>query len=241
MGNPFSLFSADHLWALIIILVLAIGIPFWLKRPSNTSHRRPFEISLGIFMIVYGIAKPFIGIFYMHEAWEIWLPLHMCQIGNFLIGYALLSGKRGILFEVVYFWTYAGASMAMITPDLAYGWPDLNYIMFMVTHIILLVGVIYFSVVEGHRPRVASIWKVFKLSLYLMLIMLPLNYLIGGEANYFYLRFPPMQGSVMDFLPAPPFHIPFIVAIGYAMFWVVYSPFIISDRIRAMRTAKETA
>lgn len=238
MKEAFSLFGADHLWALAVILTLAIGVPNWLKRPGNVSHRRPFEISLAVFMIVYGIAKPFIGVFYMGEAWEIWLPLHMCQIGNFLIAYALLSGKRGLLFETVYFWTYAGASMAMITPDLAYGWPDLNYIMFMVTHIILLVGVIYFSVVEGHRPRVSSIWKVFKLSFYMMLIMIPVNYIIGGEANYWYLRFPPVTGSVMDFLPEPPLHIPFVVLLAYVAFWLVYSPFLIADKIRELRLSR---
>jgi hypothetical integral membrane protein (TIGR02206 family) len=241
MGNPFSLFNADHLWALFIVILLSIAIPYWLKRPGSESGRRPFEISLGLIMFAYGVAKPFIGVFVMGEDWHNWLPLHMCQISNFLIAYALLSGKRGLLFEVIYFWTFAGASMAMITPDLAYGWPDLNYVMFMITHFILLVGALYFTIVEGHRPTGKSIWRVYKVSLYAMLVVLPLNYIIGGTANYFYLRYPPMAGSLMDFLPAPPLHIPFVMVLGYLAFWLVYAPLPVMGRIRGLIPARKTA
>ncbi|NQV51409.1 MAG: YwaF family protein [Candidatus Marinimicrobia bacterium] len=82
-------------------------------------------------------------------------------------------------------WTFAGASLAMITPDLIYGWPDPNYIMYMITHGLLLLGALYFTVVEGLRPPVPDIWRVLKVSLYVMLVIFPLNYIIDGGANYF--------------------------------------------------------
>ncbi len=232
MAEPFALFNRDHLIALFLVLLLSISIPIGLKHYASERLKRIFSVSLGVFMIIYGTAKPFIGVFIMNEAWEIWLPLHMCQIANFIIGIALINGKRGLAFEVIYFWTFAGASMAMLTPDLAWGWPDLNYQMYMLTHWILLMGALYFTVVEGHRPTVPSIWRVFKISFYAMLVVLPLNYIIGGEANYFYLRFRPLAGSLMDILPAPPFHIPFVMILGYLFFWVVYTPYWIRDRLK---------
>jgi len=73
----------------------------------------------------------------------------------------------------------------MITPDLIYGWPDPNYIMYMITHGLLLLGALYFTVVEGLRPPVPDIWRVLKVSLYVMLVIFPLNYIIDGGANYF--------------------------------------------------------
>ncbi len=229
MANPFVLFQEDHLWALIIVLIVAVGPPLILRQMADAKLNRRFASILGYGMIGYGIFKHLWGPLGMHEAWQIWLPFHMCQISNFLIAWLLISGRRGRAVDLIYFWTYAGATMAMITPDLRYGWPDPNYILFMVTHGLLLLGALYFSIVEGYRPTVSTIWPVFKISLGIMLLMLPLNYIIGGEANYFYLRFPPVAGSVMDFLPAPPFHIPFVILLGYLAFWIVYLPFLILD------------
>jgi len=180
-------------------------------------------------LIVYGIFKHLYGPLVLKEPWEIWLPFHMCQIANFLIAYALLSGKRGLLIDVIYFWTFGGASMAMLTPDIAWGWPDPNYIMFMVTHGLLLGGALFFTIVEGYRPYRSSIWRAFRLSVLVMVAMIPLNHLVGGQANYFYLRYPPVAGSVMDFLPEPLGHIPFIVLLGYLVFWLVYMPYLIKD------------
>jgi len=100
----------------------------------------------------------------------------------------------------------------------------------MVTHGSLLLGALYFTVVERLRPQVSDIWRVLKITLYVTMIILPLNYIIGGSANYLYLRFPPVMGSLMDFLPAPPLHIPFFVLLAYVFFWLVYLPYFIKDK-----------
>ena len=141
-----------------------------------------------------------------------------------LIAYALITGRRGRIIDVIYFWTFAGATMAMVTPDLKYGWPDPNYIMYVVTHALLFLGALYFIIVEGYRPRAAAIWPVFKISVGYMFLIFPLNYLVGNGANYLFLRYPPVVGSLMDMLPAPPGHIPFVMALAYIFFWVVYLP-----------------
>jgi len=217
--------------ALIVILIIAVGPPIILKQINSPLANRKFTLVLGCVMIVYTSFKHLYGVFGLGEPWQIWLPLHMCHLSNFILIYLLLSGKRGFLVEVTYFWTFAGASMALITPDLSFGWPDPNYIMFMVTHGLLLLAMLYFTITEGLRPNVQSIWKVFKFSIGGLLIILPINYLIGPLANYWYLRAPPVSGSLMDFLPAPPGHIPFVVLLAYIAFWIVYTPYLVKDSI----------
>ncbi|MBT4360356.1 MAG: TIGR02206 family membrane protein [Candidatus Marinimicrobia bacterium] len=229
MADSFVLFEFDHLMALVGILTMAVGPPLILRSINNRELNQVFATWLGWIMLVYFVFKHLYGPFGLGEAWQIWLPLHMCQLGHMLIVYCLLTGKRGLYVSILYFWTFAGASMALITPDLLYGWPDPNYIMYMVTHGLLLLGALYFTVVEGLRPTVASIWKVSKISIYVMVIIFPLNYIIGGQANYLYLRFPPVVGSLMDFLPAPPLHIPFFVLLAYIAFWLVYLPYFLKD------------
>lgn len=229
--EAFVLFGSQHFIALTAIFIIAVGPAIILRQIKNPSLNRIFALTLAMIMIVYTTFKHLYGIFGLGEPWQIWLPLHMCHISNFFLIYLLLSGKRGFLVEVTYFWTFAGASMALITPDLALGWPDPNYIMFMVTHGLLLLAQLYFVVTEGLRPTVASIWRVFKFSLAGLIIILPLNYLIGPLANYWYLRAPPVSGSLMDFLPAPPGHIPFVVLLAYVAFWIVYSPYLLKDLV----------
>lgn len=229
--EPFVLFGGQHIIALVVIFIVAIGPPIILRQLNNSSLNRKFTLFLGWLMLVYTTWKHFYGVFGMDEPWQIWLPLHMCHLSNFFIIYMLITGKRGFLVEVAYFWTFAGASMALITPDLAWGWPEMNYIMFMVTHGLLLLGMLHFTVVEGLRPSIQSIWKVFKFSVAGLLIILPINYLIGPLANYWYLRAPPVSGSLMDFLPAPPGHIPFVMLLAYIAFWIVYVPYLVKDMV----------
>lgn len=231
MASSFSLFGFDHLMALLVIAIVAVGPPLVIRHLKNEMLNQKAAKILGWVMLVYFIFKHLYGPFGLGESWKIWLPLHMCQLGHMLIVYCLLTGKRGFNISILYFWTFGGATMALITPDLLYGWPDPNYILYMVTHGLLLLGALYFTVVERLRPQARDIWRVLKVSLYVMLIILPLNYIIGGQANYLYLRFPPVIGSLMDFLPAPPLHIPFFVLLAYIIFWLVYLPYFIKDKL----------
>lgn len=229
MGQPFELFNTDHLMGLLLVGLMSFIPLSYLIRRKDTDLNQRFAKSLGWTTLVYGIVKHFYGPLGLGEAWQIWLPLHMCQVANFLIAYALITGKRGLINEVIYFWTFAGATMAMLTPDLLYGWPDPNYIMYVFTHGILILGALFFSLIEGFNPTTSSIWRVFKVSVLYMVVIFPINYLVGGEANYLYLRYPPVVGSLMDVLPAPPGHIPFVMLVSYLLFWMVYLPVFFRD------------
>lgn len=236
MAQPFALFNADHLWGLLVVLIIAMLPPFVLKRTNSQSLNQTFASTLGWIMAFYGIFKHLYGPFGLGEPWQIWLPFHLCQIANFLIAFALITGKRGVINEVIYFWTFGGATMALLTPDLKWGWPDPNYILYIITHALLILGALHFSIVDGFRPRTDAIWRVFKISVAYMLVIFPLNYIIGEEANYLYLRYPPAAGSLMDILPAPPGHIPFIMLIAYLLFWMTYLPLLIRDGVQNRQT-----
>ena len=231
MPEKFVLFGAEHLYAVIVVLIVSIVPPMVLRKLKSPKINDVFAPCLGWAMIGYSVFKHLYGVFGLEEPWQIWLPLHMCHLANFIIGYLLITGKRGFLVDVAYFWTFGGASMAMITPDLSFGWPDPNFIMFMVTHALLFLGILYLTITERLRPTTASIWGVFKFSFIVMLCIIPINYIIGDLANYWYLREPPVVGSIMDFLPTPPLHIPFVVAIAYVLFWLMYVPYLVKDII----------
>jgi uncharacterized membrane protein YwaF len=56
-----------------------------------------------------------------------------------------------------------------------------------------------------------------------------INKILGPPANYWYLGARPDAVTIMDLLPSPPMHIPFLIGIGLIFFVIIYLPFWIYD------------
>ncbi len=104
MAETFVLFGYDHLMALLVILSVALGPPLILRQVKSHKLNQQFARWLGWVMAAYFVVKHLYGPLGLGEAWQIWLPLHMCQLGHMLIVYCLLTGKRGFYISILYFW-----------------------------------------------------------------------------------------------------------------------------------------
>lgn len=51
------------------------------------------------------------------------LPLQLCNFQILLAAFALVT-RRALAVELLYFWALSGTLLAMLTPDIAYGFPD---------------------------------------------------------------------------------------------------------------------
>jgi len=232
----FQIFNDHHVKALILVLTVAILIPILIRMKFSDDTKLLIGKILGYSLLFNEFTKPFYRHFLFDEAWTMVLPLHLCHLSAIMTGIVLVKMNRS-LFMIIYFWAFGGAPLALLTPDLAFTFPDAQFIMFFITHGLIMLGVLYTTIVYQYRPTWASLWKSFKVSVILMGIVFPLNYSLGGNANYFYLRFKPQVGSIMDFLPDPPFHIPFLVIIGLVIFVITYLPYAIKDIINKKRAA----
>jgi uncharacterized membrane protein YwaF len=101
--------------------------------------------------------------------------------------------------------------MALLTPDVEFTFPDLDFITLFSGHGLLFFGLMYIVIVIGQKVTFSSLINALKYSLILLPIMYCLNLLIGGEpgyeANLWYLMKAPAGDSLMTLFPNPPMHV----------------------------------
>lgn len=228
----FELFGEQHtqslIWSTIIIISICVVGNFL----SNKSQSLAVKI-IGVSLLVFEATKPFIYIYGFDKPWETYLPLHMCNFSAVLIGIFLLSKNRNpMFFELPFYWGVGGATMALVTPDLDFAWPDIEYFMFFYGHGQILLGIFFALTVLKYRPRLENFLKMALITILLLIPMYFINILIGGEANYWYLMDRPAGESLMDLMPDPPFHILGVAPLALGVFFILYIPFLIWDKFK---------
>jgi hypothetical integral membrane protein (TIGR02206 family) len=132
------------------------------------------------------------------------------------------------MYEILLFWIIAGTLQGIFTPDIAEGFPSLDYFRYWMVHLGLLIVIFYTTIVFGMRPKFKSIFKsFFALQVYLLLII-GINYML--DANYFYLNEKPKSASILDFLGEWPVYIIVGQLILIPYFMIIYLPFYFTNK-----------
>ena len=97
----------------------------------------------------------------------------------------------------------------------------------------IVIGIMYATVALNNRPYAKDILTVAFIT---ACILLPITYIInlilGEPANFWYLMAKPAGASLMDAFPEPPLHLLVLIPLAIAMFFLVYSPYFIKDRLQ---------
>lgn len=150
------------------------------------------------------------------------LPLELCDASVCLVTLSLLVPSR-IVFDLAYYGALAGASMALITPNLWEAFPSYGTVQFFVVHGWMVAAILYLVWSGLARPRPRSVW----------IAMLGLNVYaacIGTfdaifKTNYMYLRAKPANASLLDLLGPWPWYIASAEVIALVIFQLLYLPF----------------
>lgn len=233
--SAFSTFNEQHILSIFIIVLGMVTIPALVRYVNSKSFTNIATISLAGILLLIKIGEPFFRILTNRE-WLTQLPLQLCDVGAIVIGLFLLYRKT-VLFELGYFWGLGGGIQALLTPDLKYGFPDINFIFYFITHGLCLVAVMYAIMVLKCRPMARSIWRTYFITIIYALIIFPVNWLL--KTNYLYLIHKPMAGSLLDYLGSWPWYILSLLLVSLVFFLIYYSPFFIYD-ITGQRRIKES-
>ncbi len=170
------------------------------------------------------------------------LPITVCGWVVVFSSY-MLVGKSQALFDIVYFWAFAGSIFALITPTvISYTGPTrFRYYQFWMEHLLGYVAVFYMIFVHKMRPTIRSAVKAYVAMVVLAVIAYCANNLIGPGANYLFMARPEDTPSILDILP-PIFALRILImaAAITLLFVLAYLPWWIRDR-RASRTKAEKA
>ncbi|WP_408607018.1 YwaF family protein [Anaeromicrobium sediminis] len=223
--GSFSLYSMEHVLALSIILGIIIFL-FIHREKLKENHTR---IKVGRIIASILFVQTFFlhfwffqsGTFTLQES----LPLYLCRITTILCIFMILKEDFSF-FEIVYFWGLGGASQALLTPDTGgFLFPHWIYIQFFISHGGILISIFFMMIAYEYKPNFKSLKKTFKWSFIYLFIVWNINYFVNG--NYSYLRNKPLTPTILDYLPAFPYYIPFMVMGMFFVFFILYIPFFV--------------
>lgn len=220
--TPFVLFGPDHLAALALTALVAAGLALAARRRPEGALARALRFglaggllaSVALYLLAESRRRPL-------DVWD-FVPLHLCDFLILLAAFALATRQR-LACELVYFWTGAGALLAMITPDVAAGFPDPRFLIFFGFHGLVVAAAALVTFGLGVRPGPGAPWRAFLLTnVYAALVGL-VDVAFG--ANFLYLRDKPAGPTLLDWLGPWPVYVLVVEVLALALFQVLFLPF----------------
>lgn len=221
------LFGPSHLTVLALIACTAAGFSVWANWDDSGRTGRVIAWLLAGVLLAERAALVIWVAQTGQLVWTEMLPMHLCDWAVFAVVLALLFRWR-VAYVLAFFWGLAGTVQALLTPDLAYDFPDFRFITFFAAHGTIVIGVLFLTFTTDLRPRGRDLWIAFgALNVYALCAGM-VNLLTG--ANYGYLRAKPAHGSLMDYLGPWPIYIICLEALALVSFALCYLPFWLKDR-----------
>ena len=224
----FSLSSPSHIIITIICFLLIIYLPKFFATKSDLS-KKALVISI-ISLILINQGMDFFREGYGLNEWRLGLPLHLCDFSSAAIILYFITKKREF-FLFAFFAGISGAGMALLTPDTLYSFPHIDYIRHMVGHSMIIMGVAYAIIIDSQRPQLRDVHRVLFVVSIFLLLMYPINYLIGSPANYWYVIEKPPGLNVTEFMRDSPYHMIDIYILAIIVCYLIYLPYFIKDKI----------
>jgi hypothetical integral membrane protein (TIGR02206 family) len=230
--KPFVLFGLDHVAAIAAAFVVPVALGLTARAGGSGRVARALALAFSAELIGTWI------LWYWLIAARGWLlpgtilPMQLCDWAA-IAALVALTGRGQRSFELAYFWAFSGTLQAILTPDLAYGFPDLRFIVFFAFHDGAIAAVIYLMIAFRMRPVPASIPRVTLWSLGYFAFALAMNRAL--HTNFGYLSAKPQMPSLLDYLGPWPVYDFVLVGLGFLYVLLLYLPFFISDRLRRRR------
>jgi len=231
--GSFVPFGATHLITIFLLAFMGIVLVCGVRRWATTERARNIAVAIGVFMIVQEIFDRSCHHFLNGEPLRQVLPFHLCGMSVFLTAIMLITQSRWI-YELVYFWGLIGASMAILTPDIQYTFPDIIYVTYFTSHALIVIGVFYMTLLFQYRPTVRSFLKALVLTNVYMFLVAPINLVL--DTNYLFLRQKPEGSTLFNALGPWPWYILALEVVGTVLFAAVYAPWFIKDYIAGRRS-----
>jgi hypothetical integral membrane protein (TIGR02206 family) len=227
---PFHPYGVAHL----LVIFLTIALPFALAALVRCTKSSVIEriivgaLSLALvvnYFVYLSLVRQFGAV-----SWEQLLPLQLCDWAMIVIIIAMWT-RRPRWFEVAYFWGIGGTVQAVLTPNLAFGFPDFRFFSFFVSHCGIIIGIIFLMLVHHLRPRAFSIVRVFAWTEFYFIITLAADKFTGF--NYGFLLHKPEAKTLLNILSDyRPLYLFQMHLLALAFFVVLYLPFAVADFAR---------
>ena len=245
--GEFKDFTFAHLAPILVAAGIIYLIWHFRNEIRDSKHETTIRYIMGFTMIVSEMSYfwRLVGIESLNANPVDHLPITICGWSIVFCSY-LAIGKSQSLFDIAYFWLFAGTVFALITPGAvlsATGPTRYRYYQFWVEHTFGYFTIFYMMFVHKMRPNVKSIIKSYSVLVVLAIIAYIANSVLGAGANYLFMAKPEDTPSILDILPS--IYALRILIMGVAvttLFCLAYLPWFLKDRrakLEAETTKKE--
>jgi hypothetical integral membrane protein (TIGR02206 family) len=220
MITDFRLPGTTHFLILAAVPLLAAVLALMQRRWLRTG--RWLRISLGALLLAdYGFWYAYLASI-GQPIFPAQLPLELCDITLFLTAFVLFTLSPAI-FDLSYYWSLAGTTMALLTPNLWERFPSVATVQFFVAHGLVASATLYLVWSGQARPRRGSVLRA----------MLAVNCIAAFDGvfdavfktDYMYLRAKPENTSLLNILGPWPLYIVASELVALAIFLLLYLPF----------------
>ncbi len=230
----FVLFGPAHLAILAVLFLAGLLLVYGTRRWASDTAAKWVGISTGVFMLVQDIFDRLGHHYWNGEPFTQVLPFHLCGASGVLAVVLFVTRSRAV-YDLLYFWGLAGASMALLTPDIKLGFPHILFITYFSSHALIIIAVAFMTVLYHYRPTIRSLWRAIVLTNVYLVLVIPINLVL--DTNFLFLRHKPDGTTLCTFLGPWPWYILSLECLGVVMFFAVYSPYLVSDLLARKRKA----
>ncbi len=217
---PFVPFGPAHLAALGTVALLAATLVALVRaRPRLALAVR---LTLAAALVVIVAFELTTG---AREGWLVWrnaLPLELCDAAMVLAVVTLVWPQR-VTAELVYFWAGSGSFVAMLTPELPWGFPRWEFVVFFGLHGLVLASALVLVFGLGLHPRPGAPWRVLAVTAAWAGVVGLVNLKLG--TNFMYLRHKPVVPTPLDWMGPWPVYIAVAAVVAFGFFELLALPF----------------
>ena len=232
LAAAFHVFGAHHVFALILICGLCALVAKAASRERISGHK-------WLRGLLVSFLTGYIAFFYVQQGvegaltWKYSLPLDLCSLVLILCLISLLRPNRFIA-EAAYFLGLGGIPQALATPDLANGFPSVEFILFFWGHGASLATITFLIASRVFRPSRHSVLRMMMAVNFYALVMGMVDAVTGW--NYGYLCRKPTAPSLLDYLGPWPWYLLSIELIALLTFLILYFPWRFNKKESGIRS-----
>ena len=226
--RPFHFFGPSHIAALALTALFSAVLVSLVRRDPDGGRARMIERSLGALLLAALAVYTWLELATGDATFWNFLPLHLCDMTIFVAIYALFTRQR-LASEVLYFWAFSGAVLAIVTPDLGTEVPGRDYFFYFGLHAWVIAAAATLTLGARLRPRRGAPVRVWLMTNAYAGVVAVVDIAFGQ--NYMYLAAPPERRSLLDWFGPWPVYILVCEAVTLALFAILYVP------VRAGRAA----
>ncbi len=219
----FVAYGVSH-WSVLTLFILVAWLLIhlgrgWRKRGEPRGFSRLFALLILIFQLPFQVYSMLPPQWDLHTS----LPFHLCDLAWMIAVIALWTHNR-LAFALIYYWGLSLSSQALLTPQLTFDFPHLQFLMFWGGHCLVVWAAIYLTWGLGFGPGWREYGITVVVTLVWIVLMLGFNSLTGS--NYLYLSARPTSPTLLDLFGDWPWYLLISIGLGLLVWAMMTLPWL---------------